>query len=419
MTASSRWSEFPNRSDTTDIKNSNGASLIIGPRFTTTNSRKQPRTKALLVLLSLSPPTRYTLHATPTSFFQRKKSTVGFCCWIISRLLAWNSSKHTGFSMAAAPLPIRRHGHPHQHHHHHPPICTMTLWIVAVVLVVVLSVGSNSNSSSKRNSNFMGHPHGRAGGVDAWSMGAPSSSSFAGIALRRLHRRPASSLSSSTTASYSNTRALWTMYHSPSDPPHTNNNQFLSNNHNAWTVLSNTERWIQETLDGANRGVGSSSSSSDSIPNNTQRPATAYARKPVSYVCEPPTGSSSSSSSVLVVANLFRHLKEARERGNLHVTTQRASAAQGKSTPKTRNRYYSGPTPSSNKQTNSQHNSCCILFSYGVRVHRIIIITIVFIIIIMHLFFKPRRNLLAPVVATHTRGDPPLRSRHCQFLCNL
>jgi hypothetical protein len=60
----------------------------------------------------------------------------------------------------------------------------------------------------------------------------------------------------------------------------------------AWTVLANTERWISQTL--------------SSTPGNP------YARKEVSYVCE------AADESALIVANIFKRLKEARELGETH-----------------------------------------------------------------------------------------------------
>lgn len=80
-----------------------------------------------------------------------------------------------------------------------------------------------------------------------------------------------------------------------------------SNPINAWTVLSNTEQWISKTLLDSNAAASSSSSSSSG--GIGQNP---YSRKEVSYVCE------ASGESAIIVANLFRRLKEAREMGECH-----------------------------------------------------------------------------------------------------
>lgn len=83
------------------------------------------------------------------------------------------------------------------------------------------------------------------------------------------------------------------MYNSPSDPPGNG-----EGSHNAWAVLSNTEKWISNTLQAANTGaVGA---------NNP------YARKEVSYVCE------NQSLGSMIVAGIFRRLKDAREQGEAH-----------------------------------------------------------------------------------------------------
>lgn len=95
------------------------------------------------------------------------------------------------------------------------------------------------------------------------------------------------------------------MYNSPSDPPN-------ESSHNAWSVLSNTERWISSTLQTANQG---------SIGGNNP-----YARKEVSYVCE------NQSASPMIVAGIFRRLKEVREQGEAHGDAELDRAeAQGKS----------------------------------------------------------------------------------------
>lgn len=85
------------------------------------------------------------------------------------------------------------------------------------------------------------------------------------------------------------------MYDSSGDPPSTPD-------FNSWTVLANTERWISATLSDSN-------SQSSSSSNNNNNP---YARKEVSYACE------ASSDSALIVATIFRRLKDVRELGERH-----------------------------------------------------------------------------------------------------
>jgi hypothetical protein len=80
------------------------------------------------------------------------------------------------------------------------------------------------------------------------------------------------------------------MYENSRDPP-------MDQPQNAWQVLANTEQWISNTLASASSGPSS---------------ANPYSRKEVSYVCE------QHSESPLILANIFRLLKEARERGENH-----------------------------------------------------------------------------------------------------
>ena len=110
------------------------------------------------------------------------------------------------------------------------------------------------------------------------------SSSFAGIASAAF--RELTQWCDSDGKSYN-----WGMYNSPADP-------IGEGNHNAWSVLANTEKWISSTLQTANTGAA--------VGNNP------YARKEVSYVCE------TQSSGSMVVAGIFRRLREAREQGEAH-----------------------------------------------------------------------------------------------------
>jgi hypothetical protein len=82
--------------------------------------------------------------------------------------------------------------------------------------------------------------------------------------------------------------------------------------YNAWMVIANTERWISETLKSSNELASSPSSSSSSTNNNNSVNNNPYARKEVSYYCE------TSKETSMIVASIFRMLKEARERGEAH-----------------------------------------------------------------------------------------------------
>lgn len=113
-------------------------------------------------------------------------------------------------------------------------------------------------------------------------------------------------------SSYSSSTASgrWTMYDSPFDPPGSDTG---SSPHNAWAVLSNTEKWISNTLQTANVN-------SDGANNP-------YARKEVSYICE------NQSNGSMIVAGIFRRLREIRECGEAHCEAEADRAAeQGKKT---------------------------------------------------------------------------------------
>lgn len=87
------------------------------------------------------------------------------------------------------------------------------------------------------------------------------------------------------------------MYDNSRDPP-------SSPEHNAWQVLSKTEEWISSTL-------ASATTSSGTNP---------YTRKEIAYACE------THSESAMVVANIFRRLKEVREMGEHHGADQENKA---------------------------------------------------------------------------------------------
>ena len=65
---------------------------------------------------------------------------------------------------------------------------------------------------------------------------------------------------------------------------------------NVWAILSNTERWISQTLADAQKG-------------KKENP---LSRKEVSYVCE------TSKDPAMILANIFRKVKEARQLGESH-----------------------------------------------------------------------------------------------------
>jgi hypothetical protein len=78
-------------------------------------------------------------------------------------------------------------------------------------------------------------------------------------------------------------------------------------NDNVWSILANTERWISSTLQDAQQG------------------GNPLSRKEVSYVCE------TSQDPALVLANIFRKLKEARLLGESYAQEQEELAdASGK-----------------------------------------------------------------------------------------
>jgi hypothetical protein len=86
------------------------------------------------------------------------------------------------------------------------------------------------------------------------------------------------------------TRLFYEVNH---DPPN-------DSNHNVWSVLANTEKWMSSTL-------------STESPTGNGNP---LSRKEVSYVCE------TSHDPAMIVANMFRKLKEFRQLGEQHGSNQ-------------------------------------------------------------------------------------------------
>lgn len=94
--------------------------------------------------------------------------------------------------------------------------------------------------------------------------------------------------SSSVNSAHSRTKSTQLYYDIQRDP----------SDENVWSVLANTEKWIASTLSDAKAG------------------ATPLSRKEVSYVCE------TSTDPAMILANIFRKLKEARELGEAHAQEQ-------------------------------------------------------------------------------------------------
>jgi hypothetical protein len=128
-------------------------------------------------------------------------------------------------------------------------------------------------------------------------------------ALSSFTRRSSSSSSILTTMSRpidsASTPAI-TMYDTSRDPP--------SELFNAWHVLASTERWISATLADHSPKPSSRASTNNNNP---------YTRKEVAYACE------SYADSPMIVANLFRRLKEVRQLGEAHANAQRIETMKG------------------------------------------------------------------------------------------
>lgn len=99
-----------------------------------------------------------------------------------------------------------------------------------------------------------------------------------------------------TTKSYDNNRLYYDIQRDRSQGGGPNDNT------NIWSILSNTERWISQTLADAKK----------------DEKANPLSRKEVSYVCE------TSSDPAMILANIFRKTKEAREIGESHGQDQEA-----------------------------------------------------------------------------------------------
>ncbi len=103
---------------------------------------------------------------------------------------------------------------------------------------------------------------------------------------------------------------FWIAVSATAFTPLSKNSEFRSNtklfydiqrdppNDSVWSVLANTERWISSTLQDAQQG------------------GNPLSRKEVSYVCE------TSQDPAMVLANIFRKVKEARQLGEAHAQEQ-------------------------------------------------------------------------------------------------
>lgn len=97
---------------------------------------------------------------------------------------------------------------------------------------------------------------------------------------------PSATTAAANTAGY---RSSWLQYENSKDPSSS------SSDSNVWTILSHTEQWISDTLASNDTGNGNP-----------------YSRKEVNYVCETQVDAP------MIVANLFKRLREAREMGERH-----------------------------------------------------------------------------------------------------
>ena len=135
--------------------------------------------------------------------------------------------------------------------------------------------------------------------VDAWSL-PTRVSSFSGTALQ-----------TSVSASFHKNNNDLVMYDHRGDPPSNKNNHKNNNNNqpplNAWNVLATTEAWISDTLQSAT---------------NAATGENPYSRKEVSYVCE------TADAQPMIVACMFRRLKEARLQGQRHGEFEQERAAE-------------------------------------------------------------------------------------------
>jgi hypothetical protein len=148
----------------------------------------------------------------------------------------------------------------------------------------------------------------------AWSL-LSSRSSFLG------HRGHVVSSSTSLTSTRSGLLVMYTNNNDPSSSSSSSSKNSLP--HDAWTVLAKTEAWISQTLQAVNNPSGpsaspspSTSSSSASSNNNNNNNNNPYSRKEVSYLYE------SSPDVGMIIAGIFRRLKEARQLGRQHGRAQ-------------------------------------------------------------------------------------------------
>lgn len=137
-------------------------------------------------------------------------------------------------------------------------------------VVAVVGLGTMITTSTTTSALSFTAP--RRGAKHSWH----SKSAFSGRS--RSHRHRGTGVS-----------AALTMYDSKPGPPSAD----------AWTVLATTEKWISSTLSACGTETGNP-----------------YTRKEVSYVCE------TNAEAAMIVAGVFRRIKEAREKGEAHGVLQ-------------------------------------------------------------------------------------------------
>ena len=128
--------------------------------------------------------------------------------------------------------------------------------------------------------------------LSAWILAAVGSTEgFSGSIPFSRHPAVAGAIrSADPTSIATGYRASWRAYENSRDPSSSS-----SSDANVWTILSHTEEWISQTLASNDTGNGNP-----------------YSRKEVNYVCE------TQADAPMIVANLFKRLREAREIGERH-----------------------------------------------------------------------------------------------------
>jgi hypothetical protein len=92
----------------------------------------------------------------------------------------------------------------------------------------------------------------------------------------------------------------------------------MSPRNSVWDVLIKTEQWLKGTL----KEPSSDNNNSAAPPAKPQHQGTPLSRKEIAYVCE------TSEDSAMILANIFRKIKEVRELGERHGQQQEALSDQ-------------------------------------------------------------------------------------------